>query len=315
MSRGQFGEAEREFAMAVELAKAIGEDDPREALSLFNQAEALVAQARFDDAIPLFQRPWRSTRKPSVPTIRMWPRCWNTTPSPSARRAGSPWPKPPRNASVASTPDRLAGISEEWGVGSGESELKPGEARSMPALPEVSGLTAREIQDIFAARQPRGRPVRRPLLQDRAGPVWRGGHLPGPPRRGDASAGQGISGLALDELRVLIQSAIHEDRMLALLILVRRVLKADEPTRKSVYELYLANTRYVNNWDLVDASAREIVGGYLADKDREPLDRLAVSPSLWERRISIVATDYYIRSMTSPARCGSPNGCWPTART
>ena len=101
--------------------------------------------------------------------------------------------------------------------------------------------------------------------------------------------------LALDELRVLIQSAIHEDRMLALLILVRRVLKADEATRKSVYDLYLANTRHVNNWDLVDASAREIVGGYLADKDREPLDRLAASPSLWERRISIVATHYYIR--------------------
>ena len=83
--------------------------------------------------------------------------------------------------------------------------------------------------------------------------------------------------------------------MLALLILVRRVLKADEPTRKSVYDLYLANSRHVNNWDLVDASAREIVGGYLADKDREPLDRLAASPSLWERRISIVATHYFIR--------------------
>jgi tetratricopeptide (TPR) repeat protein len=56
MSRGQFGEAERQFATAVELAKGLGEDDPREALSLFNQADALVAQARFDDAIPLFQR-------------------------------------------------------------------------------------------------------------------------------------------------------------------------------------------------------------------------------------------------------------------
>jgi tetratricopeptide (TPR) repeat protein len=56
MSRGQFGEAERAFATAVALAKALGENDPREALSLFNQADALVAQARFDDAIPLFQR-------------------------------------------------------------------------------------------------------------------------------------------------------------------------------------------------------------------------------------------------------------------
>ncbi len=56
MSRGLFGEAEREFATAVELARMLGEDDPREALSLFNQADALVAQERFDDAIPLFQR-------------------------------------------------------------------------------------------------------------------------------------------------------------------------------------------------------------------------------------------------------------------
>jgi tetratricopeptide (TPR) repeat protein len=56
MSRGQFGEAERQFATAVELAKALGQDDPRLALSLFHQADALVAQARFDDAIPLFRR-------------------------------------------------------------------------------------------------------------------------------------------------------------------------------------------------------------------------------------------------------------------
>jgi tetratricopeptide (TPR) repeat protein len=56
MSRGRFGEAEREFATAAELAKALGENDPREALSLFHQADALVAQNRFDDAIPLFER-------------------------------------------------------------------------------------------------------------------------------------------------------------------------------------------------------------------------------------------------------------------
>ena len=101
--------------------------------------------------------------------------------------------------------------------------------------------------------------------------------------------------LALEELRVLLQSEIHEDRLLALLIMVRRVLRAEEATRKAVYDLYLASTRHVNNWDLVDASAREIVGGYLADKSREPLDRLARSSSLWERRISIVATHYFIR--------------------
>jgi 3-methyladenine DNA glycosylase AlkD len=101
--------------------------------------------------------------------------------------------------------------------------------------------------------------------------------------------------LPLDELTVLLRSPIHEDRLLALLILVRRVSKADKATKKAAYKLYLAHTRYINNWDLVDSSAREIVGGYLADKSRKPLDRLAASKSLWERRTSIIATHYFIR--------------------
>jgi 3-methyladenine DNA glycosylase AlkD len=101
--------------------------------------------------------------------------------------------------------------------------------------------------------------------------------------------------LPIDELTVLLRSPIHEDRLLALLILVRRVSRADKATKKQVYKLYLANTRYINNWDLVDASAREIVGEYLADKSRKPLDRLAGSKSLWERRISIIATHHFIR--------------------
>jgi 3-methyladenine DNA glycosylase AlkD len=101
--------------------------------------------------------------------------------------------------------------------------------------------------------------------------------------------------LPFDELPLLLRSAIHEDRMLALLILVLRTSKGDEAIKKQVYDLYLAHTRYINNWDLVDASAREVMGGYLAGKSREPLYRLAASPSLWERRISIVATHYFIR--------------------
>jgi 3-methyladenine DNA glycosylase AlkD len=98
-----------------------------------------------------------------------------------------------------------------------------------------------------------------------------------------------------DQIPTLLKSATHEDRLLALLILVRRVAKSDAAAKKRAYALYLAHTRYVNNWDLVDASARDIVGAYLADKARNPLYRLAASPSLWERRISIVATHYFIR--------------------
>jgi 3-methyladenine DNA glycosylase AlkD len=101
--------------------------------------------------------------------------------------------------------------------------------------------------------------------------------------------------LAFDELTVLLQSTVHEHRLLALLILVRRAVRGDQAVKKQAYELYLAHTAYINNWDLVDASAREIVGGYLANRSRRPLDRLARSRTLWERRISIVATHYFIR--------------------
>jgi 3-methyladenine DNA glycosylase AlkD len=103
------------------------------------------------------------------------------------------------------------------------------------------------------------------------------------------------SSLPLGDVRKLLRSVVHEDRSLALLILVRQATKGDEPIKQKIYELYLAHTRYINNWDLVDASAREIVGGYLFDKSREPLVQLARSDSLWERRISIVATHYFIR--------------------
>jgi 3-methyladenine DNA glycosylase AlkD len=96
------------------------------------------------------------------------------------------------------------------------------------------------------------------------------------------------------DVLALLGSEFHEARLLALLIWVRTVSRGDEATRRRIYGLYLSNTRSVNNWDLVDASAREIVGGYLLDRDRGPLRRLARSASLWERRIAIVATHHFI---------------------
>jgi 3-methyladenine DNA glycosylase AlkD len=101
--------------------------------------------------------------------------------------------------------------------------------------------------------------------------------------------------LPLRDLRVLLRSPVHEDRSLALLILVRQATRGDDAIKQRIYELYLTHTRYVNNWDLVDGSAPEIVGGYLIDKSRKPLVELARSASIWERRISIVATHYFIR--------------------
>ena len=104
-----------------------------------------------------------------------------------------------------------------------------------------------------------------------------------------------LQALPLEDVEILLQSPIHEERALALLILVRVVAKAPDALRKQVYDFYLANTRFVNNWDLVDVSAPTVVGGYLMDKSRKPLLSLAKSKSLWERRIAIVATQHFIR--------------------
>ena len=101
--------------------------------------------------------------------------------------------------------------------------------------------------------------------------------------------------LAEAQLLKLLRSPFHEERAVALLILVHRFAKADAAERKHIYDLYLAHTAFINNWDLVDASAPHVVGAYLFDKSRKPLYRLARSRSLWERRISIVATAYFIR--------------------
>ncbi len=101
--------------------------------------------------------------------------------------------------------------------------------------------------------------------------------------------------LQLSEIESLLQSPVHEERMLALLVLVQSLTKCSNDHRKTAYNFYLKNTRHINNWDLVDTSAPSIVGGYLRDKPRKPLIRLAKSPSLWERRIAIVATQHFIR--------------------
>jgi len=100
--------------------------------------------------------------------------------------------------------------------------------------------------------------------------------------------------LSLAEVKNLSRSEIHEERLLALVILVAQFQKSDDATRKSIYDLYLANTRHINNWDLVDVSAPKIVGGYLETRSRKPLYGLAKSASLWERRIGIVATGWFI---------------------
>lgn len=94
----------------------------------------------------------------------------------------------------------------------------------------------------------------------------------------------------------LLKSPIHEERLLALLILVRKFENGAEPDKKRIYDLYMSNTGYVNNWDLVDLSAPNIVGGYLLERSHKPLSKLARSQMIWDRRIAILATFFFIRA-------------------
>jgi 3-methyladenine DNA glycosylase AlkD len=98
------------------------------------------------------------------------------------------------------------------------------------------------------------------------------------------------------DVRGLLQSKWHEERLLALLILVRRFERGDDAVRKAVYEFYLSETRWINNWDLVDVSAYKIVGAWLLDRNRARLRELASSKCLWERRIAIISTFAFIRA-------------------
>jgi 3-methyladenine DNA glycosylase AlkD len=102
-------------------------------------------------------------------------------------------------------------------------------------------------------------------------------------------------GAALDAIVRLLSSRIHEERLLALLLLVDTFKRSDDDVRKAIYERYLASTKFINSWDLVDSSAPQIVGAWLVDKSRAPLLRLARSSSVWERRIAIIATAHFIR--------------------
>jgi len=93
----------------------------------------------------------------------------------------------------------------------------------------------------------------------------------------------------------LLKSSIHEERLLALFLLISAFSKGDDRMKRKIYLVYLRNTRYVNNWDLVDLSAPNIVGTYLLDKSRKPIYELARSRELWKKRIAILATFRFIR--------------------
>lgn len=103
--------------------------------------------------------------------------------------------------------------------------------------------------------------------------------------------------ISLDILQRLLSTTIHEYRLTALIILTLKYKKADDAEKKNIFNFYLKNTKNINNWDLVDLSSPNIIGGYLLDKDRKVLYKLAQSSNLWEKRIAIIATSQFIKNL------------------
>lgn len=102
-------------------------------------------------------------------------------------------------------------------------------------------------------------------------------------------------GAPLGDMIELLHSPVHEERSLALALLVDAFRRGDARAQQQIYRAYLANTAHINGWDLVDGSAEHIVGAWLRDRSRAPLRRLARSSSIWERRIAMLATFHYIK--------------------
>ncbi len=102
--------------------------------------------------------------------------------------------------------------------------------------------------------------------------------------------------LKIKDIQKLLSNKIHDERSVALFILIGQYAGGDEKIKKQVYNFYLRNTENINNWDLVDSSAPNIVGDYLLDKPRNILYKLAKSRNLWERRIAVVAVYAFIKN-------------------
>ncbi len=103
-------------------------------------------------------------------------------------------------------------------------------------------------------------------------------------------------GASVTAALALLRSPLHEERLVALFLLVDRYARGTEAERQRIYAQYLKHVpRYVNNWDLVDSSAHVIVGAHLESRERAALDELARSPHLWSRRVAIIATFWFIK--------------------
>lgn len=102
-------------------------------------------------------------------------------------------------------------------------------------------------------------------------------------------------GTPMKDTLALLRSPVHEERVFALFLLVAAYAQSDDAAKNKIYSFYLKNIRFINDWDLVDLSAPNIVGAYLANRSREPLYEFARSHELWKKRIAILSTFAFIK--------------------
>lgn len=102
-------------------------------------------------------------------------------------------------------------------------------------------------------------------------------------------------GATFEQIQELLDSKVHEHRLCGLLIMVDQYQKGSEDKRRKIFEFYIKNISKVNNWDLVDSSADKIIGAHIFQKDKKLIYELVQSKNLWERRIAIISTFYFIK--------------------
>jgi 3-methyladenine DNA glycosylase AlkD len=164
----------------------------------------------------------------------------------------------------------------------------------LPSTPLTLAAIRRQLRKLA---RPQSVPILRRFFKTGRGEYGEGDVFIGVKVPGVRTVCRECSEVSLPTVKKLLRSRVHEERLLALLILVQAFKSASEVERRRIYKLYLANTAFINNWDLVDASASQIVGAYLYARSKSPLTKLARSKLLWERRIAIIATFDYIRRL------------------
>lgn len=167
----------------------------------------------------------------------------------------------------------------------------------------IAGMAAAHVPTLRALRKalaqlgsPERAQVSRRFFKTGEGDYGEGDQFIGVPVPAQRAVARTFAKLSLEETLELLRSPVHEERLTALFILVSHYQRGKDEMRAEVVKAYLANTRFVNNWDLVDSSAPQILGHWLLDKDRRVLVRLARSKLLWERRIAMLATQAFINN-------------------